>query len=224
MIRVSPNLDPLLPRPFSLCQIHPEKNSVSVVYRTSGPGRAWLSTRAKGEMIPVLGPLGQPFTVPKEAENIALVGGGIGVTPLISLGEALRKQKRKISFFLGLRTHHAMTVTPALLSFVSKTRRFFTTDDGSLGKRGHIVRHLETFLKKDRVDYIAACGPKPMLETLQKLAVSRGIKTEVAVEQTMACGLGYCNGCAVWVKENGKPKPILACKDGPVVSLDKLVL
>src|SRR5579864_8537330 len=191
MIRVSPNLDPLLPRPFSFCQIHPHKNSITVVYKTGGPGTSWLSTRKKGEKLPVLGPLGNPFTIPKEAKSIALVAGGIGVTPLISLGEKVKKLKKEISFFLGLKTKDAMTITDEMLQFVPKDRQYITTDDGTLGEKGYVLNTLEKFLKKNKVDYIASCGPKAMLMALQPLARELRINTEVAVEQTMACGLGY---------------------------------
>lgn len=224
MIRVSPNLDPLLPRPFSLCQIHPEKGVVSVVYKMSGPGTSWLARRERRETVPVLGPLGNAFQVPEDSRSIALVGGGIGVTPLISLGELMRKQGREIHFFLGLRDRDSITVNESMMAFVPKDRRHFSTDDGSLGEQGNIVDSLARFLESRHVDYVAACGPRPMLEALQPLTKAFGIRTEVAVEQSMACGLGYCQGCVVRVRENGGKKSILACKDGPIVPLDRLVL
>lgn len=224
LIRVTPNLDPLLPRPFSLCQIRPENNYVTVVYKAGGPGTAWLSRRRKKEELTVLGPLGKPFHLPAKAKRIALVAGGIGVTPLISLGELAKKEKKEIHFFLGLRDKSSMTVTHSMLAFVPKSRRHFSTDNGSFGQRGTIVGHLEAFLKKAPVDYIASCGPRPMLEALQPMAAAAGIKTEVAVEERMACGLGYCLGCTVAIRENGALKHVLACKDGPILSLESLVL
>lgn len=185
LIRVGLGPDNLLLRPFSFCQIHPEENLVSIVYKLSGPGTTWLATRKKGETLSVFGPLGNPFTVPKSARHIALVGGGIGVTPLVSLGEALQKEKKKISFFLGLRTQADMTITPELLEFASMENRHFSTDDGTLGEKGHIVDFLKAFLEKNQVDYIAACGPRPMLEALKPLAASHRIPTEVAVERAV---------------------------------------
>lgn len=224
MIRVSPYLDPLLPRPFSLCQISPEENDVAVVYKMSGPGTSWLAGRKRQDLLPVLGPLGQPFRCPPQAKTIVLVGGGIGVTPLISLGEHAKKLGKQIFFFLGLKTRQALPVPQTMLSFVPKNHRTISTDDGSLGLQGDILFHLKKFLAKNRVDYLAACGPKPMLQALQGLVAAERIQAEVAVEQSMACGLGYCQGCAVLVQENGRIKSILACKDGSVISLNKLVI
>jgi dihydroorotate dehydrogenase electron transfer subunit len=224
MIRTSFNVDPLLPRPFSLCQIHPEKKSVSIVYKTSGPGTTWLSRKKKGELLPVLGPLGNPFCLPEKAKKIALVGGGIGVTPLISLGEKAFKGKKEIYFFLGLRDKEAMTVKPSMLSFVSPKRRFFSTDNGTFGRKGDIVEHLREFLKRESIDYIAACGPKSMLQSLQRLVVHAGIPAEAAVEEAMACGLGYCLGCSVAIFKDNQKTYCLACKDGPILPLHQLLL
>lgn len=224
MIRVSPTTDPLLPRPFSFCQIRPNQNAVTVLYKMGGPGTTWLSGRRRRDTLTALGPLGNPFRVPPTANTIVLLGGGIGVTPLISLGESLSGKKRNISFFLGIKTKQANPLPLAMLNFVPKQHRHYSTDDGSRGGKGHIVERLAEFLKTKRVDYIGACGPKAMLKALQQLVVPLGIPTEVAAEQTMACGLGYCLGCAVMVKQNGKPKPKLVCADGPVLSLDTLLL
>jgi dihydroorotate dehydrogenase electron transfer subunit len=225
MLSVDSGLDPLLKRPFS---IHRRIGSdFQVLYRVVGRGTGLLSRRKPGDLLDVTGPLGNKFPVTKTQDKIFLIAGGVGIAPIFSLAEKLKKNKPLL--FYGAMTKEELLCIDELKSLGIEP--VISTDDGSSGKKGNIVNVLRNFLASDSVGAIHesplhltryslyACGPKPMLIALSQLAVKYDFKGYMALEQNMACGLGTCLGCVVNTKKGYKR----VCKEGPVFKIEEIV-
>lgn len=196
----------LLPRPISICEIDKEKETLRLVYQVLGEGTFLFSNMKAGEEIKVLGNCGNGYKL-NEGNVHILVGGGIGVPPLLETCKQLKGEKIVV---LGFRTE------PFLIEDFEKTgaKVFVATDDGSFGFKGNVVE----LIKSEKIvgDFIYSCGPKVMLEALTNYAKEYNINTQVSMEERMACGIGACVGCVVKILENGKPVYKKVCKDGPV--------
>lgn len=199
----------LLRRPISVCLAQADEpvDLVRIVFEVRGEGTAWLSRRKAGDRLSVLAPLGNGFEC-GEKDRLLLVGGGIGVPPL--LGVAAQLGEKAIAV-LGFRNKDAVILEEDFQAAGAKT--FIATDDGSYGHHG-----LVTDLCRDQdFDCVMACGPAPMLKAVTALAEQRGVPCYVSLEERMACGIGACLGCAVALnKEDGTQYFGHVCKDGPV--------
>ncbi|MBI5050963.1 MAG: dihydroorotate dehydrogenase electron transfer subunit [Nitrospirae bacterium] len=218
MLSVDRCLDPLLKRPFSL--FRKSGSDFQILYRVAGRGTAILKDKKAGDIIKVLGPLGNGFPKLKSKISPILVAGGLGVAPLFSLAERLA-DKNPI-FFLGARNKKELLCTAELKSIGIKS--VIATDDGSAGEKGTVVSLLNKFLTSCCLRLISsclvyACGPRPMLSELSSLAKKFKINAYAAFEENMACGIGACLGCAVKTV-NGYKR---VCKEGPVFSLDEII-
>ena len=202
----------LLRRPISVAitQWDDPEDLATLIFEVRGEGTRWLSQRRVGEKLDVLGPLGNGFDVSKEGRYL-LVGGGIGVPPLLELGECLSWPRTAV---LGFRTG-AKAFLPVISRFaVHCEKTYLCTDDGSLGRHGLVDAQVRDVLAKDSsFTAVLACGPKPMLKSVAKAAEEFGIPCQVSMEERMACGVGACLGCALPMKD-GSIKHV--CKDGPV--------
>lgn len=202
----------LLPRPISICQIDRQEGNLVIVYRVVGKGTSEFSGLTEGDGIEVLGPLGNGFKL--TGKKALLAGGGIGIPPMVGLGEALKAAgNRDVSFVCGYRNcdlflKEEMEKTGAL---------YLATDDGSVGTKGTVIDAIRANDLNPEVIY--ACGPMPMLRALKAYAQEKGIPLYVSLEERMACGVGACLGCVCRTKE---PDPhthvnnARVCKDGPV--------
>lgn len=199
----------LLPRPISICEIDRDRGRLRLIYGVVGKGTKEFAKLSAGEHIRVLGPMGNGFAVDEKAENHLVIGGGIGVPPLLELVKHLQGN---ITVFLGFRSN------PILVEDFKKLGAavYIATDDGSGGLRGTVgdllARHNPT------ADMIYTCGPKPMLKAVAHWGEDRQIPVQVSMEERMACGIGACVGCTCKTRketdtdwENRK-----VCKDGPV--------
>ena len=197
----------LLRRPISICSWSVEGDLIRMVFEARGEGTRWLAQRQVGEELDVLGPLGHGFQMEPQGRYL-LVGGGIGVPPL--LGVAAQLGEKAIAV-LGFRNKDAVILEEDFQAAGAKT--FIATDDGSYGHHG-----LVTDLCRDQdFDCVMACGPAPMLKAVTALAEQRGVPCYVSLEERMACGIGACLGCAVALnKEDGTQYFGHVCKDGPV--------
>ena len=213
--------DPLLPRPFSVYR-NPSPGEVEILYKVIGRGTEILSGKREGDLLHATGPFGNTFPLPAagETQEILLVGGGIGVAPLVNLVEALRRTSGEIPLiaFIGGRTRDDLL---AVDDFIDMGCRVISaTEDGSIGIRGYVTEALERHLsegKRRRIVY--ACGPHPMLKALANLLLPTGIPAYFSLEAVMACGMGLCMGCA----ERGiVEKYPLVCQDGPVFRADAI--
>ena len=204
--------DQLLRRPISVAYAgwdEPE-DLVTLIFEVRGEGTKWLSQRQVGDKLDVLGPLGNTFDVSQEGRYL-LVGGGIGIPPLIMCGECLKWPRTAV---LGFRTKDK--AFPAIVSRFEEhcDQTYICTDDGSLGRHGFVDGQVRDILEKDNhFTSILACGPKPMLKSIAKAAADFDIPCQVSMEERMGCGVGACLVCAVSMKD-GTMKH--ACKDGPV--------
>jgi dihydroorotate dehydrogenase electron transfer subunit len=216
-IRVSDGTDPLLRRPFSAYRV--EHDEIEIIFSVIGRGTRLLAGKRAGDALDVLGPLGVPFAVAgREFDRALLVAGGLGVAPLPILTQALRREGKQISTFLGARTRAGL-VTNHLDNIK------LATDDGSEGFHGTIVDLLRKTLKGAGVPRakMFACGPSAMLRGVAAVAKEFDVPCEVSLEGNMACGFGICQGCPVELTD-GPSRYALMCKDGPVFDVRRIML
>ncbi|MBO5159511.1 MAG: dihydroorotate dehydrogenase electron transfer subunit [Tyzzerella sp.] len=204
----------LLPRPISICEINKEEGALRVVYRVTGEntGTKQFSEAKAGDTIPVIGPLGNGFPLEKaEGKKAFLMGGGIGVPPILELSKQLKNCEKQI--VMGYRDEHTFLKS----QFEENGSVYISTEDGSVGTKGNVMDAIrENGLN---ADIIYACGPTPMLRAIKNYAEENGIECYISLEERMACGIGACLACVCKSKEkdhhtNVNNKRI--CKDGPV--------
>ena len=203
----------LLPRPISICEIDKANGRLRVVYRVTGEktGTKEFSQMKAGDTIPVVGPLGNGFPLEKaEGKKAFLMGGGIGVPPILELAKQLNCEKQIV---VGYRDEHTFLKE----QFEANGTLYISTEDGSVGTKGNVMHAIaENNLS---ADIIYACGPTPMLRAIKNYAEENGIECYISLEERMACGIGACLACTCKSKEkdhhtNVNNKRI--CKDGPV--------
>jgi dihydroorotate dehydrogenase electron transfer subunit len=207
---------PLWRRPMSICDV--EGETVRILFNVVGRGTTVLARTNSGESIDVVGPLGHGFETEKTFGLAVVVAGGLGVAPFSFLTRILARKKIPIITFVGARTAKQVIVDG--LEEVS-----VATDDGSRGYHGSVVDLLRSQLErlKGSNPILFTCGPVPMFISLQKLIGEVNIPCQASVETTMACGIGLCQGCPIETAD-GATKYKLACKDGPVFDLAKIIL
>ena len=203
----------LLPRPISICEINKEEGTLRIVYRVTGEntGTKQFSEAKAGDVIPVIGPLGNGFPLEKaEGKKAFLMGGGIGVPPILELSKQLNCEKQIV---MGYRDANTFLKE----QFDANGSVYISTEDGSVGTKGNVMDAIrENGLS---ADIIYACGPTPMLRAIKNYAEENGIECYISLEERMACGIGACLACVCKSKEkdhhtNVNNKRI--CKDGPV--------
>ena len=199
--------EPLLRRPLSIASVDPVAGTVDLIYRIVGKGTKVLADLPAGAVVNCLGPLGHGFSL--ECKAPLLVGGGMGIAPLLFLAERFAK---KAAILMGGRNQEEM-FWPAL--YENKVQEIFvTTDDGSLGKQGFTVSLLPELLASGRYDRVFVCGPEIMMAAAAKIAAEYAVPCQVSMEKHMACGLGACLSCTCASKDGTKRK--MVCQDGPV--------
>ena len=204
----------ILPRPISLCEIDKENGRLHLVYRVTGQGTGTdeFSQMKAGDTIPVLGPLGNGFPVEKaEGKKVFLMGGGIGVPPILELAKQMKCEKKQI--IAGYRDCHTFLRE----EFEAAGTLYIATEDGSVGTKGNVMDAIrENALE---ADVIYACGPTPMLRAIKKYAEENGIECYISLEERMACGIGACLACVCKSREKDAHSNVnnkRICKDGPV--------
>lgn len=204
----------LLPRPISICEIDAENSKLRVVYRVTGEntGTKLFSQKTAGDTIPVVGPLGNGFPLEEgKGKKAFLMGGGIGVPPILELAKQLDAEEKQI--VVGYRNAEVFLKE----EFENNGKLYIATEDGSVGTKGNVMDAIrENALS---ADIIYACGPTPMLRAIKAYAEENGITCYISLEERMACGIGACLACVCKTKEvdhhsNVHNKRI--CKDGPV--------
>ncbi|WP_330583205.1 dihydroorotate dehydrogenase electron transfer subunit [Pseudobutyrivibrio xylanivorans] len=207
----------LLPRPISICEINREYGILRVVYRVVGAGTEEFSKLKMGDKVEVMGPLGNGF--PLEGERAIVVGGGIGVPPMLELAKQLNGS---VTAVMGYRNDD-LFLTEEFTDMAAEL--IIATDDGSVGTHGTVV---DAMKENDlEADVIYACGPKPMLRAVAEYAAEHDIKCYVSMEERMACGVGACLGCVCQSTEKDDHSHVnnkRVCKDGPVFLSTEVVL
>ena len=203
----------LLPRPISICEIDKEDGTLRVVYRVTGEntGTEQFSKLKAGDTLPIIGPLGNGFPLEKaEGKKAFLMGGGIGVPPILELAKQLTCEKQII---IGYRDEE----TFLRKEFEENGTVYISTEDGSVGTKGNVMDAIRA--NALTADIIMACGPTPMLRAIKNFAEENGIECYISMEERMACGIGACLGCVCKSKEKDHHTNVhnkRCCKDGPV--------
>ncbi len=208
----------LLRRPISVARTQGDEpeDTAALIFEVRGEGTRWLTRRKVGDKLNVLGPLGNGFDVSREGRYL-LVGGGIGVPPLMEYGECLQRPRVAV---LGFRTK--AKAFPAITSRFEENceQTYLCTDDGTLGRRGFVDGQVRELLEKDNsFTAILACGPRPMLRSVAKAAAEFSVPCQVSMEERMGCGVGACLVCATPMGD-GSMKHV--CKDGPVFNAEEV--
>lgn len=204
----------LLPRPISICEINKKHGTLRLVYRVTGEktGTKEFSELKAGDTIPVIGPLGNGFPLEKAAGKKAfLMGGGIGVPPILELAKQLKCEKKQI--VVGYRDQATFLKD----EFEQNGELYISTEDGSVGTAGNVMDAIKANALD--ADIIYACGPTPMLRAIKSYAEENGIECYISLEERMACGIGACLACVCQSKEKDAHSNVnnkRICKDGPV--------
>ncbi len=213
-VRVDDSPSTFLRRPISINNVDYERNELWLLVAAVGDGTRRLQQLRSGDTLNCVLPLGNSFTLPeKPGAKVLLVGGGVGVAPLLYLGRKIKAMGMQPTFLLGARTAKDVLEKPL---FEEVGRVLITTEDGSEGEKGFVTNH--SVLASENFDHISTCGPKPMMMAVARYAYKNDIECEVSLENKMACGVGACLCCVEKTVEGNK----CVCKDGPVMNIKKL--
>ena len=213
-----------LRRPISIHDVDYPNNTIDLLIQEKHEGTKTLCALPVGARVNIVLPLGNGFTMPEKDDNVLLIGGGIGIAPLLYFAKTIHNNhdcrdarpcvSTDVHFLLGGRTRDDLML---LDRFRAVGDVFITTNDGSMGENGFVTDHsLWTTME---INKIYACGPMPMMKAVARLARERGIWCEVSLENQMACGIGACLCCV----ENTKEGNLCVCKEGPVFNVERLL-
>ncbi|HUB25173.1 MAG TPA: dihydroorotate dehydrogenase electron transfer subunit [Tepidisphaeraceae bacterium] len=216
----------LIRRPFSLAGRTDSADGVNleIIHRVVGVGTDWMSRLKRGDSVGIIGPLGNRFDLPGPGQLALLVGGGVGIPPMLYIAQALAARGGKAVLFCGATTADLLPIQfdgePSVHGFPA----VLSTDDGSIGRRGFVTHALEEWLDSGQSSgnpVIYTCGPEPMMKRVAVIAALRELQCQVAVERAMACGMGTCQSCVIRVRlatpRNGRDWAYrLSCTDGPI--------
>lgn len=214
-VRVADGLEPVFRRPFGIFR---SNGTVGILFEVRGRGTQALAQKQPGEMLDVLGPLGNTFTLPGPKDTDAvLIAGGIGAAPLLSLAEFLKDSGKRLTLLYGVRDK----------SYVFDTGKFqgtgcvihVATDDGSAGVHGDVSQLFDRIPSESGTTRLYVCGPVAMMKCVQDFARARGLKGECLCEEVMGCGTGACRGCVIRTKNGYRT----VCQDGPVFDLEEVI-
>lgn len=215
-VRIDDSPATFLRRPISVNYVDKNKNELWLLVQVIGDGTRKLSKLQKGDILNLIYPLGNSFSLPNKSvksSKFLLIGGGVGTAPLLYLGACLQERGYKLEFLLGAKTEKDVLQ-------INEFRKFgnvhITTEDGSSGEKGFVTDH--SVLQSTGYDFIYTCGPKPMMIAVAKYAREKGISCEVSLENTMACGIGACLCCV----EKTVRGNVCVCTEGPVMNIDQL--
>ena len=207
----------LLRRPIAVCKA--EGENITICFQLKGEGTHRLASVSAGEKLSVLLPLGNGFFVEENEKKIALIGGGVGIFPMISVIREYVTKGKEIHSYIGFRNKGAICCMDELEKSTSLT---VTTDDGSYGLHMNAVQAFVQDLEKGNIpDVVLSCGPTPMLRALKEVIKDKGIPCFVSLEERMGCGIGACLVC-VCNQTNGARARV--CKDGPVFDVNQVEL
>jgi len=211
MVRSLGAWDPLLPRAFSVYHADPEAGCIGILYREVGRGTGRLRRHEPGMFVQVWGPLGNRFPQP-ERERVVLVGGGVGIPPLVYWAERLAASPGppQMAALVGAATEKYLVGLDPLRRAGADV--LAATDDGSAGHHGYVTELLPPLLEGEKT-HVYACGPMPMLAAVARITEAHDAPADLALEAPMACGVGACLGCTVPRRAGGYAR---VCTDGPV--------
>lgn len=204
----------LLPRPISICEVDKDRSALRLVYRVVGSGTAEFALYQPGDIIMILGILGNGFPLEAaEGKRVVVMGGGIGVPPLLQTAKELSQKGTEVTAVMGYRNEETFLSE----DFEKYAKMVIATEDGSVGTKGNVIDAMRE--ENVECDVILACGPMPMLRAIKQYAQDKGIKAYISLEERMACGVGACLGCVCKTKEVDHHSHVhnaRICTDGPV--------
>ena len=212
-VRVDGSPSTYLRRPISIHDVDFQRNEVSLLVQQVGEGTRHLVQAGEGDLINIVLPLGNGFSMPEKTDKVLLVGGGIGIAPLYYFAKVLLGKGIRPTLLLGGKSQ---TDLSRLEDYQQFGETFVTTEDGSLGEKGFVTMH--SIWQKHSFDKIYVCGPKPMMRAVAKLVAEKDVWCEVSLENLMACGLGACLCCV----EDTVDGNVCVCKEGPVFNTRRL--
>lgn len=201
-----------LRRPISIHFVDTANNELWLLVQKIGDGTRKMGEFVVGQSVNLLFPLGNSFSMPLPHQKVLLIGGGVGVAPLLMMGVELQKKSIQPVFLLGARSKNDLL---ELDVFAKYGKVYTTTEDGSHGEKGYVTHHS---LLKEKFDKLYTCGPTPMMKAVAAYALKNNIECEVSLENSMACGIGACLCCVEDTKEGHK----CVCTDGPVFNIKDL--
>lgn len=213
-VRVDDSPATFLRRPISINFVDRKRNHLWLLVAAVGDGTRRLARLQAGDTVNCLFPLGNSFSMPDSPKKVLLVGGGVGVAPLLYMGQQLVARGMEPTFLLGARSSTDLLL---LDEYKKYGRVCMTTEDGSAGERGFVTNH--SILQNETFDQISTCGPKPMMMAVARYAREKGIYCEASLENLMACGLGACLCCVEKTTEGN----LCVCKEGPVFDVNRLL-
>lgn len=222
-IRINDSIFPFLRRPFSIAGTFPGEGLFRVLFRICGEGTKLLSRIRPGDALDCLGPLGNGFRTCEDLQPSVLIGGGIGVAPLLFLAKTLDESCKKVILYYG--ASRAAELLPVQKFLSPGVEVNLATDDGSSGFRGFVTDLLQSRLQTGFLPgEIFACGPRPMLQNLAEMYRGKKIFMQFSLEEKMACGIGACLGCSLEV-QNGEKETVYkrVCREGPVFNFYEVV-
>jgi len=223
MVQVQDRLEPYLRRPFSVFDVRPTDEGdaeVRLLGKVVGRGTRLLANVREGDCLPLLGPLGRPFSIVGDGP-VALVAGGVGSAALLLLARELVRRRLRFDFYYGGRSADDLAHRELFerLAYEVGGRFVATTEDGSLGHAGLVTEPLMQALERRDLRFVYACGPMPLLARVAELCTESGVAGQAALETPMGCGYGACLGCAV---PHASGRWALCCQDGPVFGFDEV--
>lgn len=208
-----------LRRPISICEINEQKGTIRLVFEIRGEGTGVIAQKKQGDFLDLIAPLGNGFTLLEKDKKAVVIGGGIGVPPMLQVGKHYGENATAI---IGFRSADAVILDKDFIK--NNIALKLCTDDGTKGQRGYVSDALKAHFETEKVDIIYACGPHLMLKSVLELATKHNIPCEVSLEERMGCGVGACLVCACKTVKNGTEYYAHVCKDGPVFKGEEVVL
>ncbi|MGI5892298.1 MAG: dihydroorotate dehydrogenase electron transfer subunit [Bacillota bacterium] len=211
MVKTGQNYDPFLKRPMCISLIDQERGRISYIYQVKGRGTALLSEIVAGAALEISGPIGNGWHIDGASEKVLLVGGGVGITPLLPLAECLHARHIKSHILLGA-AHKGQLFGYDRLRYLGNLQ--VTTEDGSQGQQGNVTMLLPP---KPAFDMVYCCGPRALMAAVAAWAHQYDLPCQVSLEERMGCGIGTCMGCVCMTKAaDEKLSYKRICCDGPV--------
>jgi len=214
-IHVENTPDVFLRRPFSILDVDYKNRLISFYVKVIGKGTQFIGKYREGEKINLIYPLGNSYSILPSYKKVLMVGGGSGIAPFILLGRELKKQGIHSVMLIGGRSKKDIVLTE---EFGRNSDVLITTEDGTWGEKGLVTQHSIFKSQLNTFDKVYTCGPDPMMKAVASLSSREGVKCEVSLENTMACGFGICLCCITPTQEGNKR----VCLEGPVFNSNYL--
>ena len=212
-VKVENSPGTFLRRPISIYDVNIQNSRISLLIQIVGNGTLALSKLKVGEYLDLVYPLGNSFSMPETGEKSILIGGGVGIAPMLFMSKVLKEKGLVVDMLFGFRSAERMT---DLEDFRKNGTVYITTEDGSFGEKGYVTDH--SIFNDFKYNRIYCCGPDPMMKAVAAWAGSKDVFCEVSLENLMGCGFGACLCCTVSTTKGN----LNSCTDGPVFNIKDL--